>query len=154
MQIMPATADHLGLPRSQLFDPEQNIAAAARYLGELEGLLRDIPDRQERLNYVLASYNGGIHHIRDAMALARRDGKNPHRWADVAQYVLKLAQPEYYNDPLVSHGYMRGSETYNYVLKIHERWDGYRGVKTPRQGFTPTEPRRATKERKKKFDIE
>lgn len=154
MQIMPTTADHLGLPRAQLFDPEQNIAAAARYLGELEGLLRDIPNRQERLNYVLASYNGGIHHIRDAMALAQRDGKNPQRWADVSQYVLKLAQPEYYNDPLVKHGYMRGSETYNYVLKILERWDGYRGVKTPRQGFTPTEPRRATKERKKKYDIE
>lgn len=153
MQIMPSTADHLGLPRSQMFDPEQNIAAAARYLGELEGLLGDIPNRQERLNYVLASYNGGLHHIRDAMALAQRDGKNPHRWADVSQYVLKLAQPEYYNDPIVKHGYMRGSETYNYVLKIQERWNGYRGVKTPRLGFTPSEPRRATKERKKKYDV-
>jgi membrane-bound lytic murein transglycosylase F len=87
------------------------------------------------------------------MALAQRDGKNPHRWADVSQYVLKLAQPEYYNDPIVKHGYMRGSETYNYVLKIQERWNGYRGVKTPRLGFTPSEPRRATKERKKKYDV-
>lgn len=154
MQIMPSTADHLGLPRSKMFDPEQNIAAAARYLGELEGLLNDIPTRSERLNYVLASYNGGLHHIRDAMALAQRDGKNPHRWADVSQYVLKLAQPEYYNDPIVKHGYMRGSETYNYVLKILERWDGYRGIKTPRLGFTPSEPRRASKVRKKKYDIE
>ena len=36
MQIMPSTADHLGLPRANIFNPEQNIAAAAKYLGELE----------------------------------------------------------------------------------------------------------------------
>ena len=36
MQIMPGTADHLGLPRDQLTDPEQNLAAATRYLHELE----------------------------------------------------------------------------------------------------------------------
>ena len=35
------------------------------------------------------------------MALAKRDGKNPHRWADVSAYVLKLANPRYYNDPIV-----------------------------------------------------
>ena len=34
MQIMPVTADHLGLPRSEMFNPEQNIAASARYLQE------------------------------------------------------------------------------------------------------------------------
>ena len=152
MQIMPGTADLLGLPRDKMYDPEQNIAAAAKYLGQLEGKLSDIHDRVERTNFVLASYNGGLHHIRDAMALAKRDGKNPHRWRDVSDYVLKLATPKYYNDPIVKHGYMRGSETVDYVAKIRQRHQGYMGVKTPHLGFHPSQPRKATK-RKNKYDI-
>ena len=152
MQIMPGTADLLGLPRDQMYDPEQNIAAAAKYLGQLESKLSDIPGRVERTNFVLASYNGGIHHILDAMALARRDGKNPHNWREVSEYVLKLASPKYYNDPIVKHGYMRGSETVDYVAKIRQRHQGYMGVKSPHLGFHPSQPRKADK-RKNKYDI-
>lgn len=152
MQIMPGTADQLGLPRDKMYDPEQNIAAAAKYLGQLEGRFSEIRDRVERTNFILASYNGGIHHIHDAMALAKRDGKNPHRWRDVSEYVLKLATPKYYNDPLVKHGYMRGTETVDYVSKIRQRHQGYMGVKTPHLGFHPSAPRKADK-RKNKYDI-
>lgn len=126
MQIMPRTADHLGLPRDQITDPEQNIAAATRYLRELEHDLIAIHNRTERQNFVLASYNGGILHVRDAMRLAERDHKDPHRWADVRPYILKLSQPEYYRDTLVQYGYMRGSETADYVDRIRERYDKYR----------------------------
>ena len=126
MQIMPATADHLGLPRDQLNNPERSIEAATRYIKELEGKLSDIPDRTERQNMVLASYNGGIHHIRDAMRLCKRDGRNPHRWADVQQYVLRLSDPRYYQDTLVHNGYMRGQETADYVDRIRERYKQYR----------------------------
>lgn len=152
MQIMPGTADLLGLPRDQMYDPEQNIAAAAKYLGQLEGKWSDIQNRSERTNFILASYNGGIHHIRDAMALAKRDGKNPHSWREVSEYVLKLAQPKYYNDPIVKYGYMRGSETVDYVAKIRQRHQGYMGVKTPHLGFHPSQPRKAAN-RKNKYDI-
>ena len=152
MQIMPATADLLGLPRDQMYDPEQNIAASARYLGQLEQKFNDIRDRRERTNFVLAAYNGGIHHIRDAMALCQRDGRNPHQWSDVSEYVLKLAQPKYYNDPIVKYGYMRGTETADYVQKIQQRWESYRGVKSPRQGFSQ-EPRKARKQHNK-YDID
>ena len=154
MQIMPATADHLGLPRANIFNPEQNIAAAAKYLGELERNFSDIREHFERTKFVLAAYNGGHFHIRDAMALARKHGKNDHRWADVEGFVLGLARPEYYNDPEVKYGYMRGSETVDYVRKIHERWNGYRGVRTPRTGLAPSSmPQKATHERKKKYQI-
>ena len=130
MQIMPSTADHLGLSRSALNDPEQNIAAAARYLAELERGFSDIRDRRQRQDFVLAAYNGGPHHIRDAMALVRRDGGNPFRWDQVASYVLKLSQPEYYNAPEVKSGYMRGSETVQYVQQIRQRHGQYRGVRS------------------------
>ena len=126
MQIMPATADHLGLPRDEMNNPERSIEAATRYLKELEESFADIRDRTERQNMVLASYNGGIHHIRDAMRLCQRDGRNAHRWADVQQYVLRLSNPRYYQDTLVHYGYMRGQETADYVDRIRERYRKYR----------------------------
>ncbi len=125
MQIMPKTADHLGLPRDQMNDPEQNIAAATRYLHELEHEFNYIHDRTERQNMVLASYNGGIFHLQDAMRLAERDHRNPQRWNDVREYVLRLKDPQYYQDTLVRHGYMRGNETADYVDKIRARYQQY-----------------------------
>ena len=154
MQIMPGTADHLGLSRANIYDPEQNIAAAVKYLGELEHNFADIRERTERTKFVLAAYNGGHFHIRDAMALAQKNGHNAQRWSEVEPYVLGLSQPQYYNDPVVKNGYMRGSETVDYVRKIHERWNGYRGVKTTRAAIGPSGvPQKAKRERKKKYQI-
>lgn len=127
MQIMPSTADHLGLPRASLFNAEENIAASARYMKELGSHFSDVP-ASERIWYQLASYNGGYHHIRDAMALAKKYGRNAYRWGDVSEFVLKLSSPHYYNDPVVKNGYMRGSETVDYVSRIRDRWAQYRGV--------------------------
>ena len=152
MQIMPGTADHLGVSRSKLYDPETNVAAGVKYIGELQRTFSDIRDQYERTNFVLASYNGGSHHIRDAMRLAERDGKNPHHWSDVAPYVLKLASPQYYNDPIVKYGYMRGSETVDYVEKIRQRHAGYQGVRSPHVGFHPSQPRKGD-QRKNKYTL-
>ena len=154
MQIMPSTADHLGLPRGDIYDPEKNIAAAVRYLDELEKSFADVRERSERTKFVLAAYNGGALHVRDAMALAAKNGKNQHLWSDVDPYILGLSQARYYNDPVVRNGYMRGSETSDYVRRIHERWSGYRGVKTVRSSTGPSgTPQKARNERKKKFQI-
>lgn len=128
MQIMPSTANHLGLPVSSIYEPEPNVKAAARYIQELSGYFRNVPSSTERQLFVLAAYNGGYFHIQDAMALARKYGKNPSRWRDVAFYVLALERPEYYNDPVVKYGYMRGSETVDYVDRIRQRYAQYRGV--------------------------
>lgn len=151
MQIMPATADQIGLPRNKLFDPESNIAAAAKYLAQLEGKFGEIRNRYERQNFVLAAYNGGYHHIKDAMALTARAGGNQYSWEEVSKYVLLLSNPKYYNDPIVKNGYMRGSETEDYVRKIRQRWQSYKGVHSPRMGFTGT-PQKAKKQ-KKKYNI-
>jgi len=125
MQIMPSTADHLGLSRDLMTNAEQNLAAATRYLHELEHEFNYIHDRTERQNMVLASYNGGINHIQDAMRLAKRDNRNPQRWEDVRTYVLRLKEPQYYQDTLVRYGYMRGTETADYVDKIRARYQKY-----------------------------
>lgn len=152
MQLMPQTADHLGLPRSQMNDPEQNIAAAARYLEELEQTFADIPSRHERQNFVLAAYNGGSHHIRDAMELTRLHGGNAQRWADVAVYVLKLSEPAFYQHPSVRYGYMRGSETVDYVRSIRQRYQQYQGVKA-KAPLNSSPQKSRNKKHRQKFDV-
>ncbi|MBR4390284.1 MAG: transglycosylase SLT domain-containing protein [Prevotella sp.] len=161
MQLMPSTAAHLGV--SNIFNPESNIAGGARYIGELSGLFNDVSDPSERMNFVLASYNGGHGHVRDAMALTRKYGGNPHRWNDVSQFILRLSDPQFYRDPVVHYGYMRGTETYNYVLLVRQRYMKYSGVASPavistgpatmptRGGVSPT-PQRATKPHRFKID--
>ena len=111
MQIMPSTAAHLGLPMSQVHEPEANVAAAARYMAELQGHFADVGDPSQRILFALAAYNGGFHHVRDAMSLARKHGRNAYNWGDVREFVLRLSQPAYYSDPVVKYGYMRGLET-------------------------------------------
>lgn len=128
MQLMPETASQLGVPSNKVFDPEQNVSAGCRYLKQLSNKFTDITDIQERIPFVLASYNGGVGHIRDAMALAKKNGKNHMLWKDVSPYVLALQQPRFYSDAVVQHGYLRGSETANYVTSILNHWDSYRGV--------------------------
>lgn len=127
MQIMPSTADHLGLPMSAIHDAESNVAAAAKYMAELQGHFSDISDPTQRVLFALAAYNGGFHHIRDAMTLTRKHGGNPYNWGHVREYVLRLAQPAYYRDPVVKYGFMRGTETADYVDRIRARWSEYCG---------------------------
>lgn len=128
MQLMPATAESMGLPREEIFDPEKNIAASARYISHLKASFKDIANQEEMMKFVLAGYNGGSGHIRDAMALAKADGRDCHVWNNVAPYVLALMQPQVYRRPQVKYGYMRGTETVNYVSSIFKRWYDYRGV--------------------------
>ena len=124
MQLMPATAKSLGLSADEVWEPEKNIAAGARLMGRLLSDFSDVPDRAERINFALASYNGGSGHVRDAMALARKYGEDAHRWSVVADYLLKLSLPEYYQDHVVRYGYMRGKETVGYVRAIRSRYGG------------------------------
>lgn len=155
MQIMPGTASQLGLPMEKIHDPESNIAAAAKYLGQLEAKFSDVPSRYDKKNFVLACYNGGYNHIRDAMALAKRDGKDSKSWDVVSEYVLKLSQPKYYRDPIVKYGYMRGTETVDYVYRIRQRWKQYSGVRQIEPGadvVSPSIPHRA-KTKKKKYTL-
>lgn len=146
MQIMPKTAAHLGLPMEQIHEPEANISAAARYLQQLMQTFGDISNVHERQNFVLAAYNGGAGHVRDAMALARKHGADTRTWGSVSRYLALLSNPEYYRDPVVKNGYMRSSETIDYVERIRSRYSQYGGVPMGRSysgGASPVMPRKA-----------
>lgn len=124
MQLMPSVAKQYGVTNA--FDPEQNIKGGTLLLRQLMRNFSDV-DGQERVKFVLAAYNAGEGHIRDAQALARKYGKNPKNWTDVNEYILKLQQPEYYRDPVVKCGYMVGKETSNFVRRVAGNYRSYGG---------------------------
>lgn len=154
MQIMPATARRLSLPQQQIFDPERNIAAAAAYIRQVSSHFADIRNSQERIKFTLAAYNCGNGHVRDAMALARKNGRDPQRWSNVAHYMMMLMQPEGYRDPVVRYGYMRATETVGYVENIIRRYRQYSGIALTGVSSGPSSgaiPQRATKRHKYKI---
>lgn len=127
MQLMPRTARAMGVPEGKEHNAEESVKAATRYLKQMERSFRSITDKDERINFVLGSYNAGIGHIYDAMALAEKYGYDKHRWFDnVEKYVLLKSKPEYYNDSICRNGYFRGAETYNFVREIRARHNIYK----------------------------
>lgn len=122
MQLMPRTARAMGLPASKELNPEENIKAAVKYIAAMEKSFAFIKDSTERSSFILAAYNAGIGHVKDAMALAEKYGADPTLWKDnVEKYILLKSHEEYFNDPVCKNGYFRGTETYNFVREIKER---------------------------------
>lgn len=126
MQLMPSTARAMGLPDGKEQNAEESIKAAVKYIGMTAQNFSELP-KEEQVNFVLASYNSGIGHVQDAMALAEKYGKDPHVWKDnVEKYIVLKANEEYFTDPVCKNGYFRGTETYNFVREITGRYEQYK----------------------------
>lgn len=128
MQMMPSTQEYFGVDSSA--SPEQQIKAGVRYIKFLNNhFSKSIPDKSERINFILASYNIGPGHIVDAQRLASKIGKDPAKWfRNVDSCLLSKSEPKQYNDPLVQFGYCSGIETYKFVKEVTERYHHYRNV--------------------------
>lgn len=127
MQLMPRTARAMGVPPGKEQNPEESIKAAVKYIAATNRSLSMIPDKKERINFILASYNAGLGHINDAIALAGKYGKNKSVWKNnVENYILLKSNEEYFTDPVCKNGYFRGIETYNFVRDITSRYDTYK----------------------------
>ena len=129
MQIIPATSIRYGID-SIAATPQQSIRAGTSYLLSIDKYWKDyIEDKNERIKFVLASYNVGLGHVIDARNLAIKYNKDPNTWSgNVAEFLLKKSMPKYFNDPIVKYGYCRGQEPYNYVKQILNRFEHYKNV--------------------------
>jgi membrane-bound lytic murein transglycosylase F len=124
LQLMPGTAREVGV--TDPYDPAQNVRGGVQYLQWLAGQWApDIPDAEERLKFVLASYNTGRGHVQDAQRLTVKNGGNPQVWEDVAFWLLRKSQRAVYTDPVVRYGFSRGLEPVTYVAKILDRFENY-----------------------------
>ena len=128
MQLMPVTAKSYGITADS--SPEEQIRAGASFIRWLdERLVKVVADPDERIKFILASYNIGLGHIQDARRLAERYEDDPNTWFDsVDKWLLRKSEPEYYTDRVVRHGFARGVETYNFVRDIMNRYEHYKNI--------------------------
>ena len=125
MQIMPATAESLGIEDTS--DPTESIRGGAKYLNQMYKRFDNITDTLNRTKLSLASYNCGYGHVRDAQRLAEANGLDPSIWNDhVEKMVLALRLPKNYNKPFIKYGYVRGTEPVAYVEQIFERYNHFK----------------------------
>jgi len=127
MQIMPKTAKSLGMDLNRLLDAETSIIGAVKLLKSFEEKLTGVTNPIQRQKMALASFNCGWGHILDARALARKYKKDPNSWDDqnVGKFILLKSRPEYYQDPVCEQGYLRGSETADFVTEVWARYKVY-----------------------------
>jgi membrane-bound lytic murein transglycosylase F len=133
MQIMPATAREL---RVNPANPRQSIEGACRYLWKLDQRWQKIRREEERIKFILASYNVGFGHVEDARRLAEKHGDDPDDWTDVAYWLIRKSKRAVYTDPVVKYGFARGTEPVAYVDLILDRFEHYKA-------FVEAEPERA-----------
>lgn len=128
MQVLPTTAKNLS--EEGLKNPKANIRVGCGYLKRMEDFWkRKIPDPNEVKKFALASYNVGLGHVMDAQNLAVKYDKDPNIWeGHVAEMLLAKSEEEYYQDPIVKHGYCRGREPVKYVEEIMERYTHYQNL--------------------------
>ena len=125
MQLMPTTGRRFGVNWNS--SPKEQIRAGVEFIQWLDDrFIDEISDPEERIKFVLASYNVGYGHVTDAMQLAEKYDKDPKIWSENVEACLLLkSKPQYYKDPVVKYGYCRGIETSNFVIEVIERYADY-----------------------------
>ncbi len=131
MQLMPQIVASYGID-SVNSSPEDHIRIGVRYLKSLQRELAkdpEITDDEERIKFVLASYNAGQGRISACRTYARMFNKNAGKWSDVASIIPLLNDPDYYNsDSLALRRFKGGDETLRFVDEIMERYYHYRNL--------------------------
>lgn len=132
MQVMPNTLRGYEIPDSMHMDTRTNIMAATELLRSLDKRFRHVRNKEERINFVLASYNAGYGHILDAMKLAKKHGKNRYIWENnVDTFLILKGLPEYYNDTICRNGKFEGwKETLQFVSKVQRNWEKFRDTQS------------------------
>jgi soluble lytic murein transglycosylase-like protein len=122
MQVRQIAALDVG--ETEFRDPESNIRTGVRYLERLDEMFAAARGR-DRLGLVLAAYNMGPSHVREAQTLARHFGLDPNVWYDSMTSMLPLLEePQIYGR--LPSGYAQGSATVAYVERVLRRFDAHR----------------------------
>lgn len=128
MQIMPIVARQFGVPDTVITDPSTNVRLGVELLNHISGNLKfsTSTSYEDRISIILAAYNCGMGHVRDARRLALSQGENPDSWPVVAMYLKLKFNPEYYMDDVVKFGQFEDSEqTVTFVNRVLKNYDVY-----------------------------
>ncbi|MCU0400128.1 MAG: transporter substrate-binding domain-containing protein [Algoriphagus sp.] len=130
LQLMPVTLERFGVTNPN--DPVQSLKGGVKYLQYLDKFwIERVPETNERVKFVLASYNIGQGHVEDAWRLTLKYGKNTQTWSEVAFYLSLKSDPEYYRDPVVKSGFAKGHIAVNYVRDVLGLFKSYKTLVNP-----------------------
>jgi membrane-bound lytic murein transglycosylase F len=132
MQIMPGTAVRLGMKNPHSI--ESQIFYGCKYLGNLKKIYsKEGVYAVDLYKFVLAAYNAGNCHIKDAQLLAKKKGYNPNKWQDVEQMLLKLSDKKYTRNIPLGCGNYHGKQTKKYVANVWEIYRHYQNMSEQKQ---------------------
>ena len=130
MQVMPSTYRYM-IARKGLTEADSdsvstslNVYAAVQQLSDMNEMFGFI-NPEERLNFILGSYNCGHGHVFDAMRIARREGINRYLWSNIEDVIRMMDREEVYSDSICRYGRFNGDETIGFVRKVRSVYRKY-----------------------------
>jgi membrane-bound lytic murein transglycosylase F len=127
LQLMPVTLKRFGVTNPN--DPYQSLLGGVKYLRYLDKFwMERVPDSNERLKFILASYNIGHGHVEDAWRLTLKFGRNTQSWTEVGKFLELKSDPKYYKDPVVKSGFAKGHLAVNYVKDVLSIFQSYKSL--------------------------
>ncbi len=130
LQLMPVTVERFGVTNPN--DPIESLQGGVKYLQYLDKfwMERD-PETNERIKFILASYNIGQGHVEDAWRLTLKYRKNTQSWQEVSNFLNLKSDPKYYRDAVVKSGYAKGHIAVKYVRDVLALFQSYKALVDP-----------------------
>jgi membrane-bound lytic murein transglycosylase F len=127
MQLMPDTANML---RMDCFASDRaNIHCGVKFLARLRRSFKHVPE-EDRMEFVLAAYNAGLGHVRDAQHLAIDTAHNPLVWnGHIDKMLRRLTHRRYFRK--VKHGYTNGPVVISYANDVMSLYRTYSQLLPP-----------------------
>jgi len=130
LQLMPVTVERFGVTNPN--DPIESLQGGVKYLQYLDKFwMERVPETNERIKFILASYNIGQGHVEDAWRLTLKYRKNTQSWQEVSNFLNLKSDPKYYRDDVVKSGYAKGHIAVNYVRDVLALFQSYKDLVDP-----------------------
>jgi membrane-bound lytic murein transglycosylase F len=130
LQLMPVTVERFGVTNPN--DPVESLQGGVKYLQYLDKFwMERVPETNERIKFILASYNIGQGHVEDAWRLTLKYRKNTQSWQEVSNFLNLKSDPKYYRDAVVKSGYAKGHIAANYVRDVLALFQSYKDLVDP-----------------------
>jgi membrane-bound lytic murein transglycosylase F len=130
LQLMPVTVERFGVTNPN--DPVESLQGGVKYLQYLDKFwMERVPETNERIKFILASYNIGQGHVEDAWRLTLKYRKNTQSWQEVSNFLNLKSDPKYYRDAVVKSGYAKGHIAVNYVRDVLALFQSYKDLVDP-----------------------
>ena len=130
LQLMPVTVERFGVTNPN--DPEESLKGGVKYLQYLDKFwMERVPETNERIKFILASYTIGQGHVEDAWRLTLKYRKNTQSWQEVSNFLRLKSDPKYYRDAVVKSGYAKGHIAVKYVRDVLALFQSYKALVDP-----------------------